>query len=113
MEELAAPYVDTFSLLRQKYEENKRGLSGGMLGGGGGNSGGNYGLSSPHSFMIDDQDENDYHHGNKRYCNRNDNTSYSNSKIHNSRMLASMLKMETGLSSCSTQHRLIYFKITR
>ena len=75
---------------------------------GGGNRGGNYGLLSPHSFVIDNQDENHYNHDNRRYCNRKDNLSYSSSKIHNSRLLASMLKMETGLSFCSTQAYSIY-----
>jgi len=60
--------------------------------------------------MIDNQDGNDYNYGNSRYFNRNDNSSYRKSKIDNSRMLASMLKMETGLSSCSTKHRLIFIE---
>eukprot|EP00592_Proboscia_alata_P003886 CAMPEP_0194373090 /NCGR_PEP_ID=MMETSP0174-20130528/21513_1 /TAXON_ID=216777 /ORGANISM="Proboscia alata, Strain PI-D3" /LENGTH=1084 /DNA_ID=CAMNT_0039151973 /DNA_START=10 /DNA_END=3264 /DNA_ORIENTATION=+ len=113
LEELAAPYVDTFSLLRQKYEENKRGLSGGMLGGGGGNRGGNYGLSSPHSFMIDDQDENDYHHGNRRYYNRNDNTSSVQQQQDSQQQQQNIgvnVEGGDGPSSHSAQHRLILNK---
>eukprot|EP00592_Proboscia_alata_P018476 CAMPEP_0194418552 /NCGR_PEP_ID=MMETSP0176-20130528/17704_1 /TAXON_ID=216777 /ORGANISM="Proboscia alata, Strain PI-D3" /LENGTH=63 /DNA_ID=CAMNT_0039225091 /DNA_START=134 /DNA_END=322 /DNA_ORIENTATION=+ len=43
-------------------DKNKRGIREGVVIGGGGNRGSNYGLSLPHSFMLDDQDENDYHH---------------------------------------------------